>query len=118
MSKSSKQSKAAEDEKELETQQQVDIPEAEDKISAEGAEPNAAPASENVMEEADATDKALVEKLQKELEELKDKHLRLSAEFDNYRKRTLKEKSDMLKYSAEVVSILRALRKLKQWARS
>ena len=103
MSKSSKQSKAAEDEKELETQQQVDIPEAEDKISAEGAEPNTAPASENVMEEADATDKALVEKLQKELEELKDKHLRLSAEFDNYRKRTLKEKSDMLKYSAEVV---------------
>lgn len=32
---------------------------------------------------------------------LHDKYLRLSAEFDNYRKRTLKEKSEMLKTAAE-----------------
>lgn len=32
---------------------------------------------------------------------LHDKYLRLSAEFDNYRKRTLKEKSDLLKTAAE-----------------
>jgi molecular chaperone GrpE len=30
-----------------------------------------------------------------------DKYLRLSAEFDNYRKRTLKEKADLLKYANE-----------------
>ena len=34
-------------------------------------------------------------------EEMKDKYLRLSAEFDNYRKRTIREKADMLKYAAE-----------------
>ena len=44
------------------------------------------------------------EKLAKELEEAKqvieeqkDKYLRLSAEFDNYRKRTLKEKAELIK---------------------
>ena len=35
------------------------------------------------------------------MEDLKDKHLRLSAEFDNYRKRTLKEKAELIKNGAE-----------------
>ena len=38
-----------------------------------------------------------IEELKAQLEEQKDRYLRLSAEFDNYRKRTLKERSDMLK---------------------
>lgn len=42
-----------------------------------------------------------VETLRKELEELKDSHLRLMAEYDNYRKRTMKEKSDLIKYGGE-----------------
>ena len=37
-----------------------------------------------------------LEKAQKALEEQKDKYLRLSAEFDNYRKRTLKEKAELI----------------------
>ncbi|MCD7815250.1 MAG: nucleotide exchange factor GrpE [Bacteroides sp.] len=48
------------------------------------------------------------EKLEKELEtvkklveEQKDKYLRLSAEFDNYRKRTLKEKAELIKNGGE-----------------
>lgn len=41
--------------------------------------------------------------LQDELNETKDKYVRLSAEFDNYRKRTLREKTDMLKYASEDV---------------
>ena len=44
--------------------------------------------------------KELAEK-QNEVDELKDKHLRLSAEFDNYRKRTLKEKAELIKNGAE-----------------
>lgn len=40
-----------------------------------------------------------------QLEELKDSHLRLHAEYDNYRKRTMREKSDLLKYAAEKVVI-------------
>lgn len=35
------------------------------------------------------------------LAEMQDKYLRLSAEFDNYRKRTLKEKMDISKYAGE-----------------
>lgn len=36
-----------------------------------------------------------------ELKEMQDKYIRLSAEFDNYRKRTLKEKMDLTKYAGE-----------------
>jgi molecular chaperone GrpE len=32
---------------------------------------------------------------------MQDKYIRLSAEFDNYRKRTLREKMDLSKYAAE-----------------
>ena len=39
---------------------------------------------------------AEVERLQAEQEEMKDKYLRLSAEFDNYRKRTMKEKAELI----------------------
>jgi molecular chaperone GrpE len=44
--------------------------------------------------------KKLAETEQK-IKEWQDKYLRLSAEFDNYRKRTLKEKSDLLKTGNE-----------------
>jgi len=44
-----------------------------------------------------------VEKLQVQLDEMKDKYLRLSAEFDNYRRRSLKEKMDLTKYASEDV---------------
>lgn len=46
---------------------------------------------------------AETEALQKELAELKDKYLRLSAEFDNYRKRTLREKMELIQTAAESV---------------
>ena len=46
--------------------------------------------------EEEAKDKE-IEELKAQVEEQKDRYLRLSAEFDNYRKRTLKERSDMLK---------------------
>ncbi len=38
-----------------------------------------------------------------ELDELKDRHLRLQAEFDNFRKRTEKEKTDIYKYANEKI---------------
>lgn len=37
-----------------------------------------------------------LEKAQADIEEQKDKYLRLSAEFDNYRKRTMKEKAELI----------------------
>ena len=39
--------------------------------------------------------------LQKKYDELNDSHLRLRAEFDNYRKRTLREKSELIKNGGE-----------------
>jgi len=44
---------------------------------------------------ADASD------VEKQLAELNDKHLRLAAEFDNYKRRTLKEHQDLLNYANE-----------------
>lgn len=51
--------------------------------------------SEKTDEKQD--EKSLEEKLQEEITELKDKYLRLSAEYDNYRKRTLREKMELTK---------------------
>jgi molecular chaperone GrpE len=39
--------------------------------------------------------------LEEKLAEMQDKYLRLSAEFDNYRKRTLREKMDLSKYASK-----------------
>ena len=44
-----------------------------------------------------------VAELTTQLEEMKDKYLRLTAEFDNYRKRTLKEKAELIKFASEEV---------------
>ncbi len=47
--------------------------------------------------------KAEIESLNEEVSELKDKNLRLMAEFDNFRKRSLKERTDLIKYGGEGV---------------
>lgn len=44
-----------------------------------------------------------LETLQEKYDELNNKHLRLHAEFDNYRKRTLKEKMEIIKAGGEKV---------------
>ncbi|MGQ1890773.1 nucleotide exchange factor GrpE [Thermophagus sp. OGC60D27] len=49
----------------------------------------------------DAIDEKVL--LQKQLEELNDKHLRLIAEYDNFRKRTLKEKMELSKTAGESI---------------
>ncbi|MFC2119291.1 nucleotide exchange factor GrpE, partial [Bacteroidota bacterium] len=49
------------------------------------------------------TQTSQIEKLKKELEEQNDKYLRLSAEFDNYRKRTLKEKMELTRFGGESI---------------
>lgn len=43
------------------------------------------------------------EQLKKAVTELNDKYLRLYSEFDNYRKRTIKEKSELIKTASEDV---------------
>lgn len=57
----------------------------------------------NSAENDAATDNLSVEleELRKKYDELNDSHLRLMAEFDNYRKRTMREKSELIKTGGE-----------------
>lgn len=62
--------------------------------------------SDNLSEDEDLlTDEPIeeIKTLQEKYEELNNSHLRLHAEFDNYRKRTLKEKMEIIKTGGEKV---------------
>ena len=59
----------------------------------ENAEQNAETTEEQTVEEAP---QETIESVKAELEALKDKYLRAVAEFDNYKKRTLKEKTELI----------------------
>jgi molecular chaperone GrpE len=48
---------------------------------------------------------AELDELKAKLEEMSDKHLRLQAEFDNFRRRTIKEKADLIKSGGETVLV-------------
>jgi len=75
-------------------------PVAETDKEAESAEEK----NEEVAEE-EAEEKTPLEKAQEEIEELKDKWLRSVAEFENYRKRTLKERAELILNGGEKVII-------------
>ncbi len=57
--------------------------------------------SSDELAEEPASEPTTEERLQSELDKLKDTHLRLVAEYDNYRKRTLKEKSELIRSGGE-----------------
>ncbi len=59
--------------------------------------------AEEAKGETAVTDKVVTEEktAEEKLAEMQDKYLRLSAEFDNYRKRTLREKIELSKYASE-----------------
>ena len=68
----------------------------EDNLTEEGA-------VEGSEEENPEDPKQEIEKLQQKYDELNDSFLRLNAEFDNFRKRTIKEKADIIKSGGEKV---------------
>jgi len=53
--------------------------------------------------EVSSSDKVVAEvkAVEEKLADMQDKYIRLSAEFDNYRKRTLREKMELSKYASE-----------------
>jgi molecular chaperone GrpE len=59
--------------------------------AAQGSAPVAAPAGDEVAG------------LRAQLEELNDKYLRLAAEYDNFRRRSLRERQDVLRYGNEAL---------------
>ncbi len=65
-----------------------------------GTEEGSVKAEEKELTPEEKLEKDLAE-AQKTIEEQKDKYLRLSAEFDNFRKRTMKEKSELIKNGGE-----------------
>jgi molecular chaperone GrpE len=74
------------------------------KNQADSVSPDSEGAAAEVTNKvAGSADKVLsdVKTSEEKLAEMQDKYIRLSAEFDNYRKRTLREKMDLSKYAAE-----------------
>lgn len=71
-------------------------------VSEENTE-NASAKADNSADEmtAEPTIEEQLEAVKKEVEQYKDKYLRAVAEFDNYRKRTLKEKAELLLNGSE-----------------
>lgn len=78
----------------------------------EGVKQEATPANETVKEkdeecqeteQTEAKEVDPIEELESQLNESKDKYIRLSAEFDNFRKRTQREKMDLIRYGSEDV---------------
>ncbi len=59
--------------------------------------------SDNTEKSEGKTDNMILEvrAVEEKLAEMQDRYIRLSAEFDNYRKRTLREKMDLSKYASE-----------------
>lgn len=73
----------------------------------ETTETSETPETETQEEEVEKTPEELAAEKQLEtemkLQDMTDKYMRLSAEFDNYRKRTLKEKMDLMKTAGEKI---------------
>lgn len=94
--------------KEKNQPQEEEILKNEETAAEEVAQAEENPTDETVQEETLAEELTVEEQLanmlaeaQQMVNEERDKYLRLSAEFDNYRKRTLKEKAELIKNGAE-----------------
>lgn len=84
-----------------ETQEQAaeQATEATDTADADDNSDNSEKSGESAEENKE--EKSPLEEAQQQIEELKDKYLRSVAEFDNYRKRTLKEKAELILNGSE-----------------
>ena len=69
--------------------------------SEQACDAAAATETDTAAPECEETQK--IAELQESLDKLNDQHLRMLAEYDNYRKRTLQEKSDLIKNGGERV---------------
>ena len=74
-------------------------------IESQSDDNSAKTAGNSISSEGAGTDMPVTEEIsfEEKLAEMQDKYIRLSAEFENYRKRTLREKMDLSKYASETV---------------
>ena len=82
-------------EKEKQQEEKLQQQTASDEGKEEKVDKNATDKEEAPVSEEEKLSQEL-EAANKQIEEQKDKYLRLSAEFDNYRKRTMKEKAELI----------------------
>jgi molecular chaperone GrpE len=87
----------------IEGEETVDAVDAENTENAEQTEATGAENEKSADKESEAEEKDQLVKAQEEVEELKDKWLRSVAEFENYRKRTLKERAELILNGGEKV---------------
>ena len=87
----------------IEGEETVDAVDAENTENAEQTEATGAENEKSADKESEAEEKDPLVKAQEEIEELKDKWLRSVAEFENYRKRTLKERAELILNGGEKV---------------
>nr|WP_320118263.1 nucleotide exchange factor GrpE [uncultured Marinifilum sp.] len=93
----SKQEKLEEKDLETTVDQTVEEQELKEEPKAEKKKEKKKSAKEKKADE--------LEELGQKLQEINDKYMRLSAEFDNYRKRTLKEKMELTKSAGEKILV-------------
>lgn len=74
-----------------------------DEMAVESADAEVADNSKNEEKTVEDPEKSETEKLEEQVADLKDKYLRQVAEFDNYRKRTLKERTELILNGGEKV---------------
>ncbi len=91
-----------------ETPDNKDINNIKETVDANSQDINPDPGAEDRTKEVPASDTAMSDKVgppeknfEEKLAEMQDKYIRLSAEFDNYRKRTLREKMELSKFASE-----------------
>jgi molecular chaperone GrpE len=78
---------------ELESADELTAAEGEEAKDEAAPTPVSGAGSEREVYEGDAAPERMVESLRAELAELEDRYLRLAAEFDNFRKRTVRERA-------------------------
>lgn len=81
----------------IEEDERLETP-ADEEVTEEKAETSEEAQAEK---DEDLSPEAQLAKAENEIAELKDKYLRQAAEFDNYRKRVIKEKADLIKTGGE-----------------
>jgi molecular chaperone GrpE len=88
----------AENQQPIDNQEELNTQETNNEQAAneQAANASAEQTEQTTTEEAPAEEISEVDALKAEIEDQKDKYLRLAAEFDNYRKRTMKEKSELI----------------------
>lgn len=83
-------------EKDINIEEEQNLNNQETPTASETSEGPEAPVTPEDSVDSEAQEADPLQAAQKEIEELKDKYLRSVAEFDNYRKRTLKEKAELI----------------------